>query len=139
MNDSEAKRPTQLDDYNIVYEEVKGYQREMHQTWLWAVLGGAAVYSAVGLKGGGQPGFVSWVVPVLVLVCWLRYWHFGERIEQLCEYLCLIEKDAFPQNDASPPGESAMAKHSSPLPAQLKRVRHEESSSYLKSWLVCQS
>ena len=89
---------THLDEYKDLRAEIMLYQREMHQTWLWAVIPAGAVYTWLSshTKELGPAPLVFWLIPAaLILLCFMRYQVFWYRIERLDQYQVGLEKEAF--------------------------------------------
>jgi hypothetical protein len=97
-----ATKDTKLshhDEYEVVRDEITLYQQEMHRTWLWAIIPAGAVYTWLASHkpepSAPLPPAV-WFIPVIfVLLCGIRYLVFSCRINQLAEYQCELEEDAF--------------------------------------------
>ncbi len=92
-------KPSHRGEYEALRDEIKLLQHEMHQTWLWAVIPAGAVYAwLASATAKGSPSLPAelWFIPVvLVLLCGIRYLVFACRINQLVEYQCDLEEDAF--------------------------------------------
>jgi hypothetical protein len=89
---------THRDEYETLHSQVMLYQREIHRTWLWAVIAAAAVYTWLTLHENEMinlPKFFFFIPPFLIAFCFLRYFHFRERIRIISLYLDGLEKDAF--------------------------------------------
>ena len=89
--------PTHLDEYKAAHEEITLFQREMHRTWVWAIMPAGVVYT--WLASHPLPSGVLkslWFIPaVILLICYKRYEAFNWRIEVLANYLLEIEEGAF--------------------------------------------
>ena len=89
---------THLEEYKEVRAEIRLYQQEMHNTWLWAIIPAGATYTWLSLhvKELGRVPAPIWFVPaVLTFLCVMRYRVFSSRIERLAQYQCLLEEHAF--------------------------------------------
>ena len=99
-------------EYEGLRDEIKLYQQEMHRTWLWAIIPAGVVYAwlASPVPAGAVYTWIEkskskdstpfppevWFIPVVfVLLCGIRYLVFSCRINQLAEYQCDLEEDAF--------------------------------------------
>ena len=100
--------PTHHDQYTALRDEIALCQHEMHQTWLWATLAAAAVYTWLpshrsDINTLPFPWLVWSIPPFLLIFCFFRYLVFWSRIKSLADYQYRIEEDAFWHENGSSP------------------------------------
>jgi hypothetical protein len=98
--DTENNKPSHLDEYKALHDEVTMCQHEMHRTWLWASIAAGAVYTWLPSHRSDinniHLSLLGWSIPPLLLIfCFFRYGVFWFRIRSLVDYQCRIEKHAF--------------------------------------------
>jgi hypothetical protein len=93
----EPDKPTHLDEYKVVHDEITLYQGEMHRTWLWAIIPAGAVYTwlPTHTKDISIPWPVWFIPAVFFIICAGRWWTFESRIRVLVKYLLELEEFAF--------------------------------------------
>jgi hypothetical protein len=93
----EQPKLTHVHEYEVVHEEITLYQREMHRTWLWAIIPAGAVYTWLSLHTGKiNIPWPVWFIPTgFFIICFGRWWAFESRISVLVEYLLKLEEAAF--------------------------------------------
>jgi hypothetical protein len=85
-----------LEEYKVMHDEMTLCQREMHQTWLWAIIPAGAVYTWLPLHAELTIPCPVWFIPtVFLIICFGRWAAFQWRITVLGNYLWDLEEAAF--------------------------------------------
>jgi hypothetical protein len=100
MDDPELNH---LEEYKALSNDIALYEKEMHRTWLWAIIPAGAIYTWLPLHQSelSNVPLGVWFIPAaFVLLCFGRYWLFAYRIRLLAEYQCILEERVFKEEEA---------------------------------------